>query len=160
MEICLAAGMDDYVSKPFEEDALIKKICHWLGKDIPKIVKGKKDAAETQLYSLNQLEEAGRGDEHFVQQMLQMVVEQIPADVDEIKAAYVAKRFDTIKSVAHRIKPVLSNLCIHVLKDEIREMESLATENKSSSRLETLIVHLDEVASKVIADIRTRRKIS
>jgi PAS domain S-box-containing protein len=160
MEICLAAGMNDYVSKPFEEDDLIKKICHWLGREITTAVKSKNEAAEIQLYSLAQLEETGRGDEKFLQEMLQLVVQQIPAGVDEIKTAYLAKRFDTIRKVAHRIKPVLGNLCIDVLKDEIREMETLATENRHSPRLEKLIGHLEEVASKVIADIRIRRKIS
>ena len=160
MDICLAAGMSDYVSKPFEEDDLIKKICHWLGKDLPTVVKPKNEVAETQLYSLTQLEAAGRGDEAFMQEMLQLVVGQIPADVVEIRAAYVSRHFDTIRTIAHRIKPVLGNLGIHVLKDEIREMESLATENKPSPRLENLIVHLEEVASKVISDIRITRKIS
>ena len=29
MDLCLAAGMNDYVSKPFEEDDLVKKICRY-----------------------------------------------------------------------------------------------------------------------------------
>jgi hypothetical protein len=89
-----------------------------------------------------------------------MVVAQIPAGVDEIKAAYIDNHFDTIRKIAHRIRPVLGNLCIRVLKDDIREMESLATENKPSLRLETLIGNLDEIVSKVIADIKSTHKIS
>ena len=57
---------------------------------------------------------------------------QIPAAVDEIMTAFAAKHFDTIRAAAHRIKPVLGTLGVHLLKDEIREIESLALENKLS----------------------------
>jgi CheY-like chemotaxis protein len=30
MDICLAAGMNDYVTKPFKEEYLINVICRWL----------------------------------------------------------------------------------------------------------------------------------
>jgi signal transduction histidine kinase/CheY-like chemotaxis protein len=32
IDICLASGMNDYISKPFEEDKLIRTLTHWLGK--------------------------------------------------------------------------------------------------------------------------------
>jgi len=32
---CLAAGMNDYVTKPFEENKLIRTIAHWLGQLLP-----------------------------------------------------------------------------------------------------------------------------
>ncbi|HMH22836.1 MAG TPA: response regulator [Puia sp.] len=38
-ELCLSAGMNDYVPKPFEEVHLITRIAHWLGKMIPASVK-------------------------------------------------------------------------------------------------------------------------
>jgi CheY-like chemotaxis protein len=37
-EKCLAAGMDDYMSKPFEEHVLEEKICFWLSTRIAHLM--------------------------------------------------------------------------------------------------------------------------
>jgi PAS domain S-box-containing protein len=158
MEICIGAGMNDYVSKPFEEDHLIKIICHWLDKDPVVVPEDTRIDSEKPMYSLDQLKKTGRGDDDFLQKMLQLVVNQLPASVDEIKTAYETGHFDTLGAAAHRIKPVLDNLCIHELMDEIREIERLAKKSKQSGRLEDLIRHLDEIAIKVTEDIKNALK--
>jgi len=119
MEICIGAGMNDYVSKPFEEDDLIKVICHWLRKDPAVVMENTRINTQKPMYSLEQLKKAGRGDDNFMHKMLQLVINQLPLSVKEIKDAYGAQHFDALGAAAHRIKPVLDNLCIYELMDEI-----------------------------------------
>jgi CheY-like chemotaxis protein len=40
IDICLASGMNDYISKPFEEDKLIRTLTHWLGQGMTCPVNG------------------------------------------------------------------------------------------------------------------------
>ena len=37
-DLCLQAGMDDYLSKPISPEILEDKIAQWLGEDIPRLV--------------------------------------------------------------------------------------------------------------------------
>jgi len=46
-EKCFAAGMDDYISKPFEEHVLEEKIAHWLSNKISQIIKEDQDEIES-----------------------------------------------------------------------------------------------------------------
>ena len=152
---CLEAGMNDYISKPFEEDDLIKMIAGMLGKEVSLVTPGKREENKNlPLYSLDKLKQAGRGNEAFVQKMLALFITQMPAAVEEIKAAFAAQDFPKVKATAHRISPILDNLDIVSLKAEIRQIESLALEGRQSVELNNLIDHLDETISKVTVEIK------
>ncbi|GAB2838277.1 PAS domain-containing hybrid sensor histidine kinase/response regulator [Ferruginibacter profundus] len=151
---CIAAGMNDYLSKPFEESQLLNIISKWLGKSLqneknrPEIT-GKEDV----LYDLSKLNEIARGNKIFVDKMINLFIEQIPVSVEEIQAAYLEKNFGAIKRVAHRIKPSIDNMGIAALKTEVREIEALAQENQNSPKLIQLIQQMDNTLKKVVEEL-------
>jgi PAS domain S-box-containing protein len=150
---CLDAGMNDYVSKPFEEEDLIKKICYWLTKETTGqlIVT---PAAVTALYNLSALEEIGRGNKDFVSKMLNLFILQAPLSVQEIKKAFAANDREQLKKVAHRFKPSIDNLNIISIKREIREIEALATGTNRSAELEPLISKVEQVIMQVVEQLK------
>jgi CheY-like chemotaxis protein len=148
---CIAAGMNDYLSKPFEESQLLNIVSKWLGKSLSK----EKDTVEVitneeALYDLSKLNEIARNNKAFIDKMLKLFIDQIPSAVEEIQAAYLIKDFDIIKRVAHRIKPSIDNMGITSLTTVVREIEALAVENANSPKLLQLIQQLDNTLKKVV----------
>ena len=152
---CMAAGMNDYLSKPFEESQLLNIISKWLGKSLQSGKNLPEPLNDDEaLYDLSKLNEIARNNKVFVDKMINLFIDQIPAAVEEIQAAYLEKNFDTVKRVAHRIKPSIDNMGIGSLKTEVREIEALATENQHSPKLIQLIQQLDSTIKKVVGGLQ------
>lgn len=152
---CLEAGMNDYLSKPFEESQLLNIISKWLRRSMlnEKETAGVMNKVDA-LYNLAKLNEIARGNKAFTDKMIRLFIKQVPVSVEEIQAAYLDRNFDIIKKTAHRIKPSIDNMGINSLKAEIREIETLAMENNNSPKLIQLIQHLDNTIKKVVEELR------
>jgi CheY-like chemotaxis protein len=153
---CLAAGMNDFIAKPFEEEDLMRLIAKWLGKDLqPAPAAG----SEKPLYSLEKLEHTGRGDPDFVGKMIQLFMVQVPAGVREIRTAYEAGSFAVVAATAHRMEPILNNFCIGALKEKMGELQFLALKRRASPQLEALISHLDGITANIVDDLNRQNKL-
>jgi len=157
-ERCLQAGMNDYISKPFQEKDLVNAIAYWLSKTInlQKPVSTGNDSAGEHLYDLSKLAKISGGNKDFISKMTALFAQQTPLSVKEIQHAYQKRDFSTIRSVAHRIRPGIDNMGIGVLYQDVRDIELLAAEEPDSSRLGGLITRLDEVISKVVEQLKEK----
>lgn len=151
---CLDAGMNDYISKPFNEEDFVSTIARWLGKEIVNASSDDENNAGTALFKLDNLYSISRGNDAFVKKMTQLFVEQAPISVQEIKEAYEVNDFAKIKAVSHRMKPSIDNLDIVSLTGDIRQIETLALQGKRSEEMDILIHKLDEVIDKVVAVLK------
>ena len=149
---CIASGMNDYLSKPYKEEDLIKKISNWLHKEEDK--EDGNGSSISKLYDLSLLESIGKGNRDFITRMLNLFIEQVPVSVEEIKQAFQDNDLPKIKSVAHRIKPSIDNMGIGNLKTEIREIESIAESGNKNEKLNDLIRLLDCTIAKVVRQIK------
>ncbi|NID09890.1 PAS domain S-box protein [Fibrivirga algicola] len=148
----IAAGMSDYLSKPFEENQLLAVVARWLAKS-----KGPAQLQQTQktpLFDLSMLERMANGDQAFIAKMTSLFVDYGPTSVQEIDAAYALGDYETVRRVAHRIKPSIDNLGIKVLKDDIRTIEKEAGISLSADQLDSLLAKLKDVVTKVATDLQ------
>lgn len=151
---CLDAGMNDYLSKPFEEEDLIRKIAHSLGNDPVFIEQRSKDqSAATTLFSLNKLKDIARGNDDFIKTMTALFAEQAVEAIREIKTAFAIQDYAAIKATAHRIKSSIDNMDIVSLKTEIRQIEALAGKNGPLSELEPLVIYMEKVLLQVVDEL-------
>lgn len=152
----LAAGMNGYISKPFEEVELISIITKSLGKEI--IINTKpgdvEDINTDTLFSLKKLEDLGRGNPTFLDRMLTLFIENTPAAISDIKKAYDENDLTKVAAIAHRLKPSIDSLEILSIKNEIRELEKLAKTNDQYGRMEELIEILENVTNKVVEELK------
>ncbi len=156
IERCLNSGMNDYIIKPFDENAFFRTI----QKNISKTdnSSSSSDSEEIpdknlKLYDLSSIIQMSRGNKDFINKIVQIFIEQTPAAVEEIKAAWEARDLVTIRSVAHRIKPNLANFGIVQLEKEIRSIESLADQRLATPELEAKIFNLEKIINNVVKEL-------
>ena len=157
LEQCIKAGMNDYVTKPFEEDKLISTISKWLHRTAIKKIKKEPVVLPkegTKLYNLDKFFGESRHDTVYIQKMIGIFIEQALLSIDQIKQAYHVKDLDTVFKIAHRIKPSIDGLGIELLRNEIREIEKNAKAGKDSENMGEQIVFLFTVLTKVINQLK------
>lgn len=159
IDVCMEAGMNDYVTKPFEENMLLRTIIRNLGKDVGyRLIskpKGKSASAPTpeKLYDLSKIVEISRGNDAFVKKMISMFISEIRSSMEQIKKAYKDGDFHTVNQVAHRIKPSIINMDILSIKNEMQQIESLALNDPESDLLPTYINKAEIVLAKVLQQL-------
>ncbi|MDE3248082.1 MAG: PAS domain S-box protein [Bacteroidota bacterium] len=151
---CLQAGMNAYVTKPFEEEVLIKTIAGLLGKEIClKRVEKAAGGDQGELFDLEGLRKLSRGNDAFVAKMVGIFVKAAPASVYEMKSALEGNDLARVRAVAHRLKPSIDNLCISSMTGRIREIEGFP-EQAPVSQLKGLLEEADEILSSVVVEFR------
>ncbi len=159
IDLYLSIGMNDYVTKPFEENVLFNTIANTLNiktktPTLTNILQSK-PSNETPLYDLTNIKTLSRGDQSFVNKMIEIFVEHTPTSVTEIKVAFENQDYLTISKIAHRMKPSIDNMGIHLLKNPIRELESSAKmEVVDDKKVELLIENIENTLAKVIEDLK------
>ena len=163
LDICLASGMNDYVIKPFEENTLIRSILKNTNdmsninqEDLnPHLPIEKPDDSEKKLYNLEKLNAFSRGDNSFIRKMARLFIDQTPVSLQKIRESLSSGDYETIKTIAHRIRPSIENMGILSVVDDIRTIEQLAANDPASELLPDLIQKINEILEKAIAQLVT-----
>jgi HPt (histidine-containing phosphotransfer) domain-containing protein len=90
--------------------------------------------------------------------MINLFIQTIPDSVKKMKIALDEKDFETLRAIAHRIKPSLNDMRIDDLKYVIRQIEYLATDEPQSNQLPILLQKTERVLSLVIDEIKKEMK--
>ncbi len=158
-ENCIAAGMNDYISKPFKEEDFLKTIAKWLTSESNLNVNKIEATAITHipaepLYDLETIKAFSRGNEAFIQEMVNLFCEQTPLQIEEMKNSFYANDLQQMGAIAHKIKPSLDNFNISLLKQDIRTIEEAGKDNMAFSGLSELLEKTRNTVSKVISQMK------
>jgi len=93
---CLAYGMLDFISKPFEPEQFMKKIAQFLGNQLPE--------PEIELINYEKGINMLGGNEEMYRQVIHLFLEENSDMVDQINEATENNDFDRIRSLAHKVK--------------------------------------------------------
>lgn len=152
---CIAAGMNDYVSKPFSQDQLAAAISDWLTVEsvarqraretsssgpvpAPPSIASVATAAEADatdslldqraLDNIRALQQPGQPD--VLQKIIAMYRDSAPRLVDGLRAAINAGDADALATAAHTLKSSSANLGAGELAERCQELESCGRDNR------------------------------
>ncbi len=160
----MQAGMNDYIAKPYNEEKMMSVIAGILSKTLvktaadsgqPILVSSVEKSTEEPIFDLKKLIQIAGDNTDFIYQMLKLFVSDVPDSMNKISTAYENRDFNTIKYLAHRIRPSLQNMSINGIKDETLQLEILATEKQAGKEMEDIIRKMASVINKVTAKIKS-----
>lgn len=160
IEKCKAIGMNDYVTKPFEENVLLKLISKYLPKHITTISEiGQNRVQEdiSLLYDLSNLKTMSHGDDEFVNKMIDLFLEQAELSIIQISEANLKEDYEAISKIAHKLKSSAGNMGINSVKNDIRELERICVEKNELERVSDLIQRVSSTLYNVIKQLRSER---
>jgi signal transduction histidine kinase/DNA-binding response OmpR family regulator len=138
-DLCLEAGMDDYVTKPIDQGRLLGAIRRWLAAEplaakppetneeaslpAPNLEGG---PAEASPFSQKELLERCLNDVEFCRQILQTFADRAPSQIAELEQAAAAHDAVALAQKAHAIKGVAANLAAGALRQYALQVEQLS----------------------------------
>lgn len=152
-EKCLAAGMNDYVNKPFEPEDIDRALSRWISekkksdpanehsvvqeesKKSEYLTESNKQhsatsAPESKLWDYDTALSRVRKRDDRLKTLVQCFLDQTPELIEKIEVGVEQNNLSDIQFNAHTLKGVAGNLSALALYDSTRELESLAKKNE------------------------------
>jgi len=157
-ELCLSAGMDDYLSKPFNSKQLAAILDRWLGHakssvieagtsenqisgDVTSEIKGS-ESCPVSIIDVNSAMERLEGNESLFFKLVADLLEMYQNEFPRIQAALGKGDLAEASLWVHSLKGVAGNLSADPLHEAARELES-AIRGGAVSGFENLIARLE-----------------
>lgn len=97
------------------------------------------------LYDLSYVERLARGRNDVLAKLLQTFTTTVPAAASELKVAFHANDFEKLRSIIHKIKPVLSVYAVVSVEKDLERIKQLAEAGIADAEMEAAIHHLYQV---------------
>ena len=133
-ERCLAAGMDDFLTKPVEPEkveAMLRK--HFVPCSLPV-----EAMDHSQHFNQDEFLKRIMGSEDFAKRLAAVALADFPVRLDNIGLAIKTQDMTQLKSLLHQFKGAVSGLSCPILLQLTQQMELLADDDQNLVQLATL----------------------
>ena len=160
---CLAAGMDDYVTKPFSVGQLEHALRRWLPapgaaqpqSEAVKTVRQDRALPHLDLQVLEGVRALGGNGDELVTKVIGVYLGDAPGRLQSLREAVARSDVLAAQRAAHAFKSASANLGAAALAGLCRRMEGLKPED-SASRATALLAEIEAEYSAVAADLSAR----
>ncbi len=173
---CLNEGMDDYISKPFEELDLVRMILKYTNENsavennvtaafgsntnddeavsLPRGMFTPADepvlANASPSYSYARLEKMGNGNKELVRKIREVFLKQMPSSLSELELAVRQRDYDQVYMVAHRSKSSLVSFSAEEAKELANRMEVIAKEKGSFDEIDAHFNQFTAIVNNIL----------
>jgi PAS domain S-box-containing protein len=159
----MEAGMDDYISKPFDRETLFRKLQHHTKKDIVHDVMNQhttlsSDTNEVNLPNYAHLEKNFQNNVIFLKKIYTLFIETTPEIVNDLKQFSESNDYEKVQATAHKLKASIDAFKIASLHDTIRNIEKFAATKIHLEEIPGLIKSTDEILKIAQKDIEKKLK--
>jgi hypothetical protein len=157
----LAAGMTDYLAKPFDEERLFRVISRNLREfrdpktDILLINNTRMSAEPSKLYDLTMVQSVSGGDDSFIKKMVSLFIETVPQNMQDLKKALQEENWDQVGKTAHKLKSTIDSMGIKSIRQEIRAVEANAKQKESLQSIPSMVNTIDTVIIECIGQLQS-----
>jgi len=158
---CLSYGMNDYLSKPFKETELMEVIEKHLKtdklNDSIKLSKGATEIRERKV-DLNYIRDLAKGNQKFIEQMLDLFLEQVPSELKQLQNEIKNSNFNNASTIAHKMKTSVGFLGISkFVEQDLELIENACKEVTESNALLSAYNRLEEILNEVSNEVKEER---
>jgi len=163
---CLAAGMDDYISKPVKLDELAAKLARWTASPKPVSKNRKKDAAKLPLPSGKSAIDPERlenlraldleDDDEFFRNLLETFRRNALSCMAAMRQAFEHGDCKKLRDEAHSLKGASRNLGAEAMGELCHQLEALG-ENGTLEGMRDLLEQLAQEFTRVEGEIERER---
>lgn len=154
---CIAAGMNSYITKPFDEDELLKIIYKNIKMQSNLEINNSEE--EKILYDLRNIQALSRGNDDFIQKMLSIFITQTQETIPMVEKAFEEKNYAEIARLIHRIKPSIEGVGIYSIKETVKDLEVKSKEQQADfPELYTMFLEVKETLFTAINQLEREIK--
>jgi len=147
---CFDVGMNDYLIKPLTQEGIESMIKKWI--DFDKITE-KENYTEAfigkSIFNYNRLLEIFGDDKDGMKEIVEMVIEKMPIQMESINLAIRDNDVKTLKSVTHLIKGMLANVGAEAMMGVSTSMNDIVSE----SVITTELIYLNEILHQSFGEL-------
>jgi PAS domain S-box-containing protein len=156
----LAAGMNDFLPKPFNEQKLFLVISNNLKTSAKEAIPMNElnttvTGNQEKLYDLSMVQTIAGGDTSFVKRMVQLFLETVPPSMTDIQQDVEQQNWVNVSKLAHKMKATIDSMGITKIKDVVRAIE---TNGKKGEELDKIPGQVQEVVQVLEACMEQLRR--
>jgi signal transduction histidine kinase/CheY-like chemotaxis protein len=140
IELCLEAGMNDYISKPISYNDLAFKIGKWMGRGHHIV---------NPLNMDNLKHEDKKSGNMLLKEVVEIFNEESPAQIKKMREAIASNEYAKIPPIAHNLKSSAAVLGAMRLKELAERIENLDLKSTNEQQVTLLVDSLDKELSLV-----------
>jgi CheY-like chemotaxis protein len=154
----LAAGMNGYLPKPYQEEQLFLTITQTLHRTSTLVPPApSRAAAPATLYSLAHIQALSRGNMAFIQRMVGLFEQHIPQQIQQLQQNLQDGNWLKVGETAHNLKTSIDLMLVLSLQEDIRFIEIQARHKTHLEQVPAAVSKVIGTLTEVLAQIRAAR---